>query len=333
MTNIVTVRGLRAANIARQAEWDPSAKISLSYRGNELAGETGEACNIIKKIDRERLGIRGSRETVEHLGEELADVVICADLVAMAEGIDLDAAIQAKFNATSEKVGLSTRLLLAPATEPVSDPYKFDRQAVIDAVKTAMNDAWCDITSDTDCWPADLHRLSVRGPVRIEYRPAIWTDTTAEMVANALSAQSLSNTQELDGEPNQEVKAIAFVMAHQTAVDLGYPSLTEALEDLHRLKSAPVVGEPVGEIAKVIDFAGTPTEVVWTDKMPPEGTKLYTHSDPKLAVALKALEAEQAISGTDVAFIRRSEGGVALAKKVVDLKAAVQALAQIKGGA
>lgn len=101
---------LRAANRARQAEWDPSDDITLSYRGNELAGEVGEACNVIKKLERERLGIRGSRDTVEHLAEELADVIICVDLIAMAEGIDLDDAVARKFNATSEKVGLKTRL-------------------------------------------------------------------------------------------------------------------------------------------------------------------------------------------------------------------------------
>lgn len=100
---------LREANRVRQAEWDKDAQISLSYRGNELAGETGEACNIIKKLERERLGIRGSRTTRDKLAEELADVVICADLIAMAENIDLDAAVAAKFNATSEKVGLATR--------------------------------------------------------------------------------------------------------------------------------------------------------------------------------------------------------------------------------
>ena len=111
---------LRAANIARQTEWDPGKQISLSYRGNELAGEVGEACNVIKKLDRERLGIRGSRDTVAHLAEELADVVICADLIAMAEDIDLDAAVAAKFNATSAKVGLATRM--APPVPLGGDP-------------------------------------------------------------------------------------------------------------------------------------------------------------------------------------------------------------------
>lgn len=115
-------RTLRAANAARQGEWDKDARITLSYRLNELAGETGEACNVGKKIDRERLGIAGSRATVRDLAEELADVVICADLVAMGEGIDLEQAVINKFNATSAKIGLSTML----ANE--AHPSRGDRQ-------------------------------------------------------------------------------------------------------------------------------------------------------------------------------------------------------------
>lgn len=101
---------LRSANIARQNEWDQNNQISAAYRGNELAGEVGEACNVIKKLERERLGILGSRATVGELADELADVLICADLIAMHYGIDLEAAVARKFNATSEKVGLQTRL-------------------------------------------------------------------------------------------------------------------------------------------------------------------------------------------------------------------------------
>lgn len=103
-------RTLRAANIARQMEWDAGNQLTLTYRLNELAGETGEACNVGKKIERERLGIRGSRATLRDLAEELADVVICADLVALGEGIDLQQAVISKFNATSAKVGLTTML-------------------------------------------------------------------------------------------------------------------------------------------------------------------------------------------------------------------------------
>ncbi|MBB4797961.1 NTP pyrophosphatase (non-canonical NTP hydrolase) [Brevundimonas bullata] len=101
---------LRSANLARQNEWDQDNQITAAYRGNELAGEVGEACNVIKKLERERLDILGSRATVGELADELADVLICADLIAMHYGIDLEAAVARKFNATSEKVGLQTRL-------------------------------------------------------------------------------------------------------------------------------------------------------------------------------------------------------------------------------
>lgn len=101
---------LREANATRQREWDPTDAITLEYRGNELAGEVGEALNVVKKLARERLGLRGSRATDAQLAEELADVLICLDLLAMMRGIDLGAAVTAKFNATSEKYGLATRL-------------------------------------------------------------------------------------------------------------------------------------------------------------------------------------------------------------------------------
>lgn len=114
----LTLTALHQANIDRQAEWCPDQVPDLSFRGNELAGETGEACNVIKKLERERQGWRGSRATLNELAEELADVVICADLCAVTAGIDLSAAVVAKFNATSDKVGISVRL-----ATPTPDPH------------------------------------------------------------------------------------------------------------------------------------------------------------------------------------------------------------------
>lgn len=101
---------LRRANRARQAEWCPDQEPDLSYRGNELAGESGEACNVIKKLERERHGWRGSRATTAQLAAELADVVICADLIAMQEDIDLSQAVIDKFNLTSRENDLTTLL-------------------------------------------------------------------------------------------------------------------------------------------------------------------------------------------------------------------------------
>jgi NTP pyrophosphatase (non-canonical NTP hydrolase) len=101
---------LRAASIARQKEWDTGGNVTLSYRGNELGGECGEAQNIIKKLERERFGMVGSRATPAQLAEELADIVICVDLIAQGFDLDLVEAIAAKFNGTSQKYGLTTRV-------------------------------------------------------------------------------------------------------------------------------------------------------------------------------------------------------------------------------
>lgn len=101
---------LRQANAQRMKEWDPTNTITLAYKGNELAGEVGEACNIIKKLERERLGLRGSRATKHQLAEELADIIICVDLIAMQLDIALDYAVEQKFNATSDKYKLRTRI-------------------------------------------------------------------------------------------------------------------------------------------------------------------------------------------------------------------------------
>lgn len=101
---------LREANYDRQKEWDPETGITEEYLGNALAGEVGEACNVVKKLARQRLGLRGSRVTTDDLAEEIADVIIYADLLAKHFNIDLDSAIRAKFNRTSDKYGLSVKL-------------------------------------------------------------------------------------------------------------------------------------------------------------------------------------------------------------------------------
>lgn len=110
MKTPITFESLRAATTARQKIWCPNGLPDLSFRGNELAGETGEACNVIKKLERERHGWKGSRDTKEHLAQELADVIICADLIALQAGIDLAEAVRSKFNETSEKVGIAVTI-------------------------------------------------------------------------------------------------------------------------------------------------------------------------------------------------------------------------------
>lgn len=107
---------LRRADLARDYEQSNGGKIkfSLSFRGCELAGEVGEACNILKKLEREAIGAVGSRATPDQLVEELADVIICVDLIAMEFGIDLADAITKKFNKTSSERNHKTFLGVKP---------------------------------------------------------------------------------------------------------------------------------------------------------------------------------------------------------------------------
>ena len=179
---------LREANAVRQREWDAGGEANNSdWRMNELAGEVGEVCNVLKKINRERVGVAGSRATVVDLAEELADVVICIDLymmttggeevistdspdhligyslphlgvhlqaalgraatrlvltptvhgndqyeslrnlllvcraIAKREGIDLDRAVAQKFNATSNKMGLETKMTIKQTPDASPD--------------------------------------------------------------------------------------------------------------------------------------------------------------------------------------------------------------------
>lgn len=101
---------LRRASVARQLEWDPDRKITLAYRGCELGGEAGEACNVLKKLERERLGLVGSHSSVLQAADELADVVICADLIAASVGLNI-VKVDMMSDSSSDLVTLGNRLM------------------------------------------------------------------------------------------------------------------------------------------------------------------------------------------------------------------------------
>lgn len=109
---------LRIANKTRCAElWEREGATPWTGAdwGNEMGGECGEAQNVIKKLRRIETGIANIGDADEaallaQLGEELADVLICADLVAQHYGVDLTAALPRKFNKTSAKWGVKTVL-------------------------------------------------------------------------------------------------------------------------------------------------------------------------------------------------------------------------------
>lgn len=107
----VTFNDLDTMNRIRQAEWPGDAgQVSASYRGLELGGEVGECQNVVKKLERERMGIKGSRATLEDLKKEIGDVVICAALLAGKYGLSTEECVRLAFNKTSEQIGLTSRL-------------------------------------------------------------------------------------------------------------------------------------------------------------------------------------------------------------------------------
>ncbi|MDI1346318.1 MAG: MazG nucleotide pyrophosphohydrolase domain-containing protein [Pseudolabrys sp.] len=103
---------LRQANITRAKEFNPhGVDMGLPFAVLELAGEVGELANALKKVIRHEHGIVGGSNDLQAVVDELADVIISADLVAMALNVDLADIVTRKFNATSEKHGLKTRFV------------------------------------------------------------------------------------------------------------------------------------------------------------------------------------------------------------------------------
>jgi NTP pyrophosphatase (non-canonical NTP hydrolase) len=81
-----------------------------------MAGEVGEACNVVKKIRRIENGTNTAKDPQTFdacrimLADELADTIIYADLLAARLGIDLGEAVRNKFNEVSRRMNYSFSL-------------------------------------------------------------------------------------------------------------------------------------------------------------------------------------------------------------------------------
>lgn len=302
MTNYPT---LRSANEARQKEWDPGDNITLAYRGNELAGEVGEACNIIKKLERERIGIRGSRATKEQLAEELADVVICADLIAMHEGIDLDPAVQAKFNATSEKLGLATRYRLdvpddiRETVRKLYEPYSY----LVDG--PSEDDVVALLVAERARWQAsfdaELNAMSQR------FR-AVNVDRAAKMMSDApMEKLRLWIWEQLDRNGED-------LIAIRPTFDL----ILNKIDEFRDAAPAPTVSEPKIRPMETLDEAGRLIArahvhedcaiVLYGTNDKPIGW-IDTHAWLKGRVYRDHLDPSPTVSGEPVAWLRVRDDG------------------------
>jgi NTP pyrophosphatase (non-canonical NTP hydrolase) len=106
---------LRKINVQRATEgFKCYDNQPLTYWTTALAGEVGELCNMIKKIQRvERGGIDGGSSytakdiTPEMMKEEIGGIAIYLDLLASLLEISLEEAIIDTFNSKSEKYGFA----------------------------------------------------------------------------------------------------------------------------------------------------------------------------------------------------------------------------------
>jgi NTP pyrophosphatase (non-canonical NTP hydrolase) len=110
------IEEIERVNLIRKARWHSEMdNWVLSDWSNAMAGEAGEACNVVKKIRRIETGLRpevdGSMEELRHkLAMEIADVFLYLQLLASEAGINMTRAIVEKFNFTSRKYDFPERL-------------------------------------------------------------------------------------------------------------------------------------------------------------------------------------------------------------------------------
>ena len=133
MTNL-DLSVLRESNVTRMHRWHgEDDDWTLADWSNAMCGEAGEAANVVKKIRRtETPGLWEAQRYPGHapqhaalvsadsatarealtvkLADELADVICYADLLAHKAGIDLAAAVIAKFNRVSKAQDFPERI-------------------------------------------------------------------------------------------------------------------------------------------------------------------------------------------------------------------------------
>ncbi len=111
---MISIRDFHEANERRRRSSSSGGTEStwnLTDWTNELCGEAGELANLAKKVRRARPYQDPTLEqAMPDLAKEIADVVICASLVAGYLGIDLEKAIREKFNIVSDRMGSDIRL-------------------------------------------------------------------------------------------------------------------------------------------------------------------------------------------------------------------------------
>ena len=117
----------------------------ITFWTTALAGELGELCNMIKKLQRVKLGgidtgssYTSKDITTEMLSEEIGGIAIYLDLLASLLNISLEGAIIYEFNRVSSKYNLQEFLSSSPKVEGDSDYWK-QRCEAAERIYTMLN--------------------------------------------------------------------------------------------------------------------------------------------------------------------------------------------------
>ena len=118
---MLTFNDLSTANLSRGNRWHKNGlqDWTTSDWAIAMAGESGEVCNTVKKLNRLRSEMKNinshdqvssEEEAISRIGEEIADTIIYSDLLAQSLGLNLADEIVKKFNFISERYGFPEKL-------------------------------------------------------------------------------------------------------------------------------------------------------------------------------------------------------------------------------
>ncbi len=101
----MTLEELRRQNIARCREvYSKACTIAPIRLAGLLRVQIGELCSLVKSLE------AGEVLDVHDIGQEIAEAIICADVLCWRFGISLEDAIVENFNASAKKHGSAVRL-------------------------------------------------------------------------------------------------------------------------------------------------------------------------------------------------------------------------------
>lgn len=112
LTKFSEVNALRAID-----RFNTFKNVPITYWTTAIAGEVGELCNMVKKLERVKHGgidagssYKAADIDKAMLAEEIGGIFIYLDLISTLLEIDLQSAIVATFNDKSEKLGFPERV-------------------------------------------------------------------------------------------------------------------------------------------------------------------------------------------------------------------------------